>query len=82
VFKRIFGDYYRRRSARERRLLFDEVPNFKPDVNMPYPAEAAKATFPPRLALALPTLPDELEFRLVVGTSLVLRDTRADLIID
>jgi len=48
---------------------YDEVPNFKPQVNGIYPINAPKATFPPRLSLALPTLPDELEFRLV-GTGL------------
>jgi hypothetical protein len=81
VFKQIFADYYKRRTGRELRLLFDEVPNFKPQVNGIYPASAPKATFPPRLSLALPTLPDELEYRLV-GTSLVLRDTEANLIVD
>ncbi len=81
VFKKIFIDYYQRRSGREKRLLFDEVPNFKPEVNMTYPVNAPKATFPPRLALALPELPDELEYRLV-GTSLILRDSEANLIVD
>jgi hypothetical protein len=81
VFKQIFADYYQRRTGRELRLLFDEVPNFKPQVNGIYPINAPKATFPPRLSLALPTLPDELEFRLV-GTSLVLRDTEANLVVD
>ena len=52
VFKSIFVDYYRRRSGREIRLLFDEVPNFKPQVNMTYPINTPKANFPPRLALA------------------------------
>jgi hypothetical protein len=81
VFKKTFSDYYQRRSGREIRLLFDEVPNFKPQVNMTYPVNAPKATFPPRLALSLPQLPEELEYRLV-GTSLVLRDSEANLIVD
>jgi hypothetical protein len=81
VFKKIFNDYYLRRSGREKRLLFDEVPSFKPQVHLTYPVDAPKATFPPRLALALPQLPDELEYRLV-GTSLVLRDSEANLIVD
>jgi hypothetical protein len=81
VFKQIFADYYKRRSKREIRLLFDEVPNFAPQVNMTYPVTAPKATFPPRLALALPQLPEELEYRLV-GTNLILRDFRANLIVD
>jgi hypothetical protein len=48
---------------------------------MAYPVNAPKANFPPRLALALPTLPDELEFRLV-GTNLVLCDSEANLVVD
>ena len=43
LFKTIFADYYRRRSGREIRLLFDEVPNFKPQVNMTYPVNSPKA---------------------------------------
>ena len=82
VFKKIFADYYQRRSGREIRLLFDEVPNFKPAVNMTYPAGLApKANFPPRLALTMPQLPDELEYRLVAD-NLVMRDSEANLIID
>jgi hypothetical protein len=81
VFKRVFADYYRRRSGRELRLLFDEVPNFKPQVNGTYPVAAPKATFPPRLSIALPTLPEELEYRLVEN-HLVLRDTEANLVVD
>jgi hypothetical protein len=81
ILKKIFADYYQRRSGREIRLLFDEVPNFKPQVNMTYPANAPKASFPPRLALTMPQLPDELEYRLV-GDSLILRDSEANLIID
>jgi hypothetical protein len=81
LFKSVFADYYKRRSGREIRLLFDEVPNFKPEVNMTYPVMAPKATFPPRLSLTLPTLMDEVEYRMV-GTNLVLRDTEANIIVD
>jgi hypothetical protein len=81
LYKSAFADYYKRRSRRERRLMFDEVPNFTPQVGLTYPATAAKATFPPRLSLELPQLPEELEYR-VVGTSLVLRDTKANIVVD
>jgi hypothetical protein len=81
VFKKIFAEYYQRRSGREIRLLFDEVPNFKPAVNLTYPVDAPKANFPPRLALAMPQLPEELEYRMV-GSNLVLRDSEANLIVD
>jgi hypothetical protein len=36
---------------------------------------------PPSLLMALPTLPETLEFRFV-GRSLILRDTKANLIVD
>ena len=81
ILKKIFADYYQRRSGREIRLLFDEVPNFKPQVNMTYPSNLPKANFPPRLALTMPELPDELEYRLV-GDNLILRDSEANLIVD
>jgi hypothetical protein len=81
VFKQIFADYYKRRTGHELHLLFDEVPNFKPLVNMTYPVSAPKASFPPRLGLALPTLPDSLEYRLV-GSHLILRDSEANIIVD
>jgi hypothetical protein len=57
------------------------VPNFKPAVNMTYPPNLPKATFPPRLALSLPQLPEVLEYRLV-GHHLILRDFEANLIVD
>ena len=81
IFKKMFTDYYQRRSGREIRLLFDEVPNFKPQVNMTYPVDAPKANFPPRLSLTMPQLPDELEYR-IVGNNLVLCDSEANLIVD
>jgi hypothetical protein len=81
VFKKTFSDYYERRSDREKRLVFDEVPDFKPKVNQVYPANMPKATFPPRLAMALPQLPDGLEYRLV-GTYVILRDGKANVIVD
>jgi hypothetical protein len=81
IFKKMFADYYRRRSGREIRLLFDEVPNFKPQVNMTYPVNLPKANFPPRLALDMPELPDQLEYRLV-GDNLIMRDSEANLIVD
>jgi hypothetical protein len=48
---------------------------------MTYPVNLPKANFPPRLALAMPQLPEQLEYRLV-GDSLVMRDSKANLIVD
>lgn len=53
---------------------------FRPQVHDAYPEWATRA-MPAILLLALPPLPDDIEYRLI-GYDLVLLDTRADLIID
>jgi hypothetical protein len=50
-------------------------------VNTKYPTKAPKSTVPPSLLLALPELPEELEYGFV-GRSLILHDIDADLIVD
>jgi hypothetical protein len=50
-------------------------------VNAVYPATAPLATVPPSLLIALPPLPPELEYRFV-GHTLILRDRRANIIVD
>ena len=51
------------------------------DVNETYAKKHALATMPPNLLLLLPDLPKDLEYRFV-GRRLVLRDARANIIID
>jgi hypothetical protein len=55
-----------------------EVP-FK--VNGDYPKEAALSTVPPDVLLALPPLPEDVQYRFV-GKHLILLDGKANLIID
>jgi hypothetical protein len=50
-------------------------------VNQKYPAHVPLQSTPPTLLLNLPTLPKDLEYR-IVGQDLVLRDTGANLIVD
>jgi hypothetical protein len=50
-------------------------------INREYPARVPLQSMPPTLLRNLPTLPKELEYR-VVGRRLVLRDITADLIVD
>jgi hypothetical protein len=50
-------------------------------VNAQYIPASPLSTVPPTLLLALPTLPDQVEYRFV-GRALILRDTVANLIID
>ena len=59
----------------------DELPNFVPKVNEPYPPTYPLATFPATLLPILPPLPEALEYR-IVQHYLVLRDVEANVILD
>ena len=50
-------------------------------VNGPYPDEEPLSTVPPNVLASLPELPEDIEYRFV-GKHLILRDARANLIID
>lgn len=50
-------------------------------VNAKYPARLPLQSTPPTLLLNLPALPPEVDYR-VVGNNIILRDVRANLIID
>jgi hypothetical protein len=60
----------------------DEEPTVRaPKLHLRFPAASQMATMPAALLAALPTLPKELEYR-IVGRALILRDVDAALIID
>lgn len=81
-FIKIVQDDFAARAAVDRRAIIEELPkNLKVDVNTVYPTTLALATFPAGLLRKLPDLPPELEYRLV-GRSLILRDVKANLIVD
>lgn len=81
-FIKIVQDDFALRSAVDRKAIIEELPKkMKVDVNTVYPTTLALATFPPALLRKLPDLPPELEYRLV-GRSLILRDVKANLIVD
>ncbi|MEO8259519.1 MAG: hypothetical protein ABI868_19385 [Acidobacteriota bacterium] len=72
----------RERSVRDAYAAMEEVPRHTTlKVNVTYPPAAALATVPPLILNRLPTLPDGIEFRFM-GRELILRDTRANLIVD
>ena len=50
-------------------------------INAKYPDGTPLPTVPAALLANLPTLPKELEYR-IIGTHLILRDTRANIIVD
>jgi len=81
-FIKIVQDDFKTRSAVDRKAIIVELPkNMKVDINTVYPTTIPLATFPPILLRKLPDLPPELEYRLV-GHSLILRDVKANLIVD
>jgi hypothetical protein len=59
----------------------EPLPNLRLEVNQPYPRNLPLQSTPPTLLLNLPRLPAELQYR-IVGTTLVLYDTAANLIVD
>jgi hypothetical protein len=72
---------FQRRSTPQKKLRLDELPHFRPVVNQTYPSTWPLQTFPPSLIADLPKLPPELEYRFV-DNSLILRDTKANLVVD
>jgi hypothetical protein len=65
-----------------KKILKDDAPAGVPlKVNAKYPSGAPLPTVPAKLLLNLPTLPKEVEYR-IVGKHLILRDTEADIIVD
>jgi hypothetical protein len=81
-FIKIVQDDFKTRSAAARKALINELPkNIKVDINTVYPTTLPLETFPPILLRKLPDLPPELEYR-IVARSLILRDVKANLIVD
>jgi hypothetical protein len=70
------------RPLTEQKAILVEVPvKVPPAINTDYPTTLPLATVPPALLLKLPTLPEELEYRFL-GRHLILRDIKANLIVD
>lgn len=81
-FIQIVQDDFKTRKAADRKAIVNELPaKLKVDVNTVYPTTVPLATFPPALLQKLPDLPADLEYR-IVGRSLILRDVKANLIVD
>ena len=70
------------RTATDRKAMVEELPKqMTLTVNMVYPTTLPLATFPAKLLRSLPDLPPELEYR-IVGRTLILRDVKANVIVD
>jgi hypothetical protein len=81
-FVKIVQDDIKARSVADRKALVAELPKqVKLDINTIYPTTLPLETFPAALLRKLPDLPPELEYR-IVARSLILRDVKANLIVD
>jgi hypothetical protein len=72
------------RGRNTRGIIRDEGPGpgaFRLAINEPYPKDQPRGTVPANILVLLPRLPDGLEYRFV-DRALIIRDTRANLIID
>ena len=82
VLLQIIHDDFATRPARDRRALVQELPaKFQLAVNMTYPTTLPLVTVPAKLLRVLPPLPEELEYR-ILGRHLLLRDVKANLVVD
>jgi hypothetical protein len=78
----IVADDFNGRSLADQKAILVEVPvKVPPAINTDYPTTLPLATVPPALLQKLPTLPEELEYRFL-GRHLILRDIKANLIVD
>jgi hypothetical protein len=79
-FRRLLHPETRDTSTKE--AIADDKPgNVAYKVMAPYPDAATLSTVPPNVLASLPMLPKDMEYRFV-GKHLILRDARANLIID
>jgi hypothetical protein len=70
------------KDADTKKLIEDDNPgNLKFKVNGPYPDGEPLSTVPPNVLASLPVLPEDLEYRFV-GKHMILRDSRANIVID
>jgi len=82
VLLQLIHDDFATRSAADRRALIQELPaKFQLSINMTYPATLPLVTVPAKLLRVLPTLPEELEYR-ILGRHLLLRDVKGNIVVD
>lgn len=84
VFRRLLYGVFNGPDGRKVRLaIMEENPGgvVKLQVNGRYPDTIPVSSVPPQVLAALPPLPDELEYRFI-GTTLILFDTSAHIIVD
>ena len=80
-FRKLIKEDLQARTEPEKKTMKDEIPAFQPVVNQMYPPEHPLATFPATLLRIMPTLPEELEYRLIQN-ALIIRDVKGNIIVD
>lgn len=82
ILAQIIKDDFAHRPLADRKALIQELPKgMSINVNTIYPTTIALVTFPSNLLQKLPTLPRELEYR-IVGRDLILRDVTGNVVVD
>jgi len=82
ILTQIIKDDFAHRPLADRKALIRELPKgVSVNVNTIYPTGLPLLTFPPNLLQKLPTLPRELEYR-IVGRDLILRDVTGNVVVD
>lgn len=80
--QRILAEDWNSRSDADRKAIFKEIPpGLVLKVNQAYPTNIPLVSVPAKLLAQLPTIPEELEYRLV-DRRLLLRDRDANVIVD
>jgi hypothetical protein len=80
LFKRVLRPELKEQGAKA--VIKEDAPEKVPfKVNGPYPDKEPLTTVPPNVLKALPPLPKDIDYRFV-NKHMILRDTRANLIID
>lgn len=83
LFRRLITEAVRQPGGRATRAsVLDENPGaIALAPNRPYPDGIVVSTVPPEILKALPALPPDVEYRFV-GKHLIIRDTRANFVVD
>jgi hypothetical protein len=81
ILEIVRADWKRRPAVDRAAILAGMEKPFVPTVNMRYPVGQPLMTFPPTLLRQLQELPEDLEYRFV-GRDLILRDVKANMVVD
>lgn len=83
LFRRLMEPAVKGREAQAtKKAVKEDAPDKMPlKVNAKYPEQEPLPTIPPNVLMRLPKLPEDLEYR-IVRDHLILRDARANLIVD